>query len=319
MNTRMLFAKKLIYTLLFGFPLTIWLLLRNRKTVYFIPRVGMGDYCIALGYLEAYKKKHNIRHITLIVPPNRKEVAQFYPYWDSLLILKNSLYLGFVHFSSIPFCRTIHRKLKRIEHIVHNLPIKGLARYPSVPVDDLVKRFLDLPSTEERKGPCVPQTDITGLIEKYGLAHRNTILLNPYTSGQSVKEIDADFYVVLANTLKANGFSVVTILGSEKQTAVFGTKGMITSLAEAWYLVQWCGYVIGTRSGFFDFIRLSDCNMIGIYDPSYNPKMRKFFSLHLPGKDEHVLEFVWTRDSEKELMEKICSICQGWRMSEGQQ
>ncbi|WP_298022574.1 hypothetical protein [uncultured Dysosmobacter sp.] len=317
MNNLMLFAKKVIYTLLFGLPLTIWLLLRDRRTIYFIPHIGLGDYCIVLGYLEEYKKQHNIHHITLVAPPNRKEVAQFYPYWDSLLVLKNPLYLGIIHFSGIPIGRTIHRKLKRIEHIVYDIPMEGLARYPSAPVDDVVKKFLDLPSTERRKGPHVPQTDIFGLIEKYDLAHRNTVLLNPYTGGQSVKEIDAVFFVMLAKALKANGFSVVTILGSEKQTAVSGTMGMVTSLAEAWYLAQWCGYVIGMRSGFFDFIRMSDCNVIGIYDPSY--KFRELFSLHLPGKDERLLELVWTKDNEKELTDKICSACQEWRMSEERQ
>ena len=316
MSHLMFDIKKLVYALLFGVPLTIWLLLKNRKTVYLIPHIGMGDYCIVLGYLGAYKEKYNIRHVTLIIPPNRKEVAQFYPYWDSLLVLNNPLYLGIVSFSGIPIGSTIHRKIRRIKNISYGIQLKGLARYPSVHVDDVVKKILGLPCTEERKGPCVPQTDILGLIEKYDLSRRNTVLLNPYTSGVSVKEIDANFYIMLTETLKANGFSVVTILGSEKQAAVSGTKGMITSLAEAWYLAQWCSYVIGTRSGFFDFIRLSDCNMIGIYDPSYKPKMRKIFSLHLPGKDEHVLEFVWTRDSEKELIEKICSVCQEWRMNE---
>lgn len=319
MNNLRLFAKKVIYAFLFGFSVTIWLLLRNRKTIYFIPHIGLGDYCIVLGYLEKYKKQHNIRHITLIVPPNRKEVAQFYPYWDSLLVLKDPLYLGFIYFSGTPIGRALHLKLKRIEHIVYDIPMKGLARYPKVPVDDVVKKFLDLPSTERRKGPYVPQTDIVGLTEDHNIPRRNTVLLNPYTSGQSVKEIDTGFYDRLAEALKANGFFVATILGSEQQKAISGTAGVVTSLAEAWYLAQWCGYVIGTRSGFFDFICMADCNVVGIYDPSYKPALRKFFSLHLSDNDKRVLELVWTRDREKELIKKICSVCREWRMNEGLQ
>lgn len=310
--------KRLIFALIFGFPLTIWLLLRNRRTIYVIPHIGLGDYCIALGYLEEYKKQHNISHLTLIVPSNRKEVAQFYPYWDSLLELKLPLYLGIVCLGGIPIGRVIHRKIARIKNITYTIRLKGRAYYnSSVHVDDVVKKILDLPNTEERKAPHVPQADIYDLVKKYDISHRNTVLLNPYTSGMAVEEIDANFYVMLADVLKTEGFSVATILGSEKQTAVSGTVGVVTSLAEAWHLAQWCGYVIGTRSGFFDFICMSDCNVIGIYDSSY--KLKNFFSLHLSDKDEHILEFVWTKNSEKELIEKICSICREWRLKEGRQ
>lgn len=310
--------KRAIFALLFGFPLTVWLLLRNRRTVYYIPHIGLGDYCIALGYLEEYKRRHHIGHITLIVPPNRKEAAQFYPYWDSLLVIKSPLYLGLVCFGGIPVGRVIHRKIARIRNINYNIRLKGSAYCnSSVGVDDVIKKILDLPNTSERKAPHVPQTDISHLAERYDISCGNTVLLNPYTSGMAVEEIDVHFYVVLAEALKEAGFSVVTVLGSGKQAAVSGTEGVVTSLAEAWRLAQWCGYVIGTRSGFFDFIRLSDCNMIGIYDASY--KLKDFFSLHLPSEDQRVLELVWTSDSAKEMIEKICSICLEWRLSEEQQ
>ena len=129
--------RRLLYTIVFGIPLTIWLLLRDRKTVYYIPHIGLGDYCIALGYLEAFKRENNIDHITLLVPPNRVEVAKFYPGWDSLLTLKQPLYLGIVCFGGIPIGRTIHRKARRIRNISYGIQLNKNYYYdnPSISVD----------------------------------------------------------------------------------------------------------------------------------------------------------------------------------------
>lgn len=306
--------KRLIDVLLFGVPLTIWLLLKDRRTVYFIPHIGLGDYCIALGYLEAFKKANSIEHVTLIAPKNRVEVARFYPCWDSLLVLRDPLYLGLVCMGGLPIGRTIYRKAKRIVHFSFGFHLNKRYFYgnPSIRIDEEMKKlFLELPDTVERKGPVVPPINIEGIAEKYDLCFGKTVLLNPYTSGMAVQKIDDRFYVKLAGELKAKGFTVATILGSEKQEPVSGTQGIAASLAEAWYLVKWCGYVIGTRSGFFDFIRFSGCNMIGIYEPSY--KLKYFFTLYLKSGNDCVREYDWQPEQEKELMKKILSDCLAWK------
>ncbi len=309
--------RRLFYTAIFGLPVTIWLLLRDRYTVYYIPHIGLGDYCIALGYLEAFKKKNSIKHITLIVPPNRVEVAHFYPCWDSLLVLKCPLYLGLVCFGGIPIGRTIHQKAKRIKNVSYGIHLKGNLYYnnPSIHVDTVVKNILNLFNDEQRKGPAVPQTDIEGIVEKYDMCFGKTVLLNPYTSGMAVEEIDASLYIKLAGELKAKGFVVVTILGSEEQEPVPGTQGIVTSLAEAWCLARWCGYVIGTRSGFFDFVCFSGCDIVGIYGASYN--MRYFFSLSIPNGipngEDHVREYILEPGREDELISDILSDCLMWK------
>lgn len=305
--------KRMIFVLMFGIPLTIWLLLRNRRTVYFIPHIGLGDYCIALGYLESFKRANHIEHITLIVPANRMEVAQFYPCWDSLLLLKRPLYVGLVCFGAIPIGRTIHQKLRRIINISFGIRFdpKHFFDDHSVHIDGEMKKLLKLPKGEVRQGPTVPRTHIKGMAEKYGLRYGKTVLLNPYTSGMGVEEIDNNFYIKLAAGLRANGFTVATILGSEKQQPISGTQGIIATLAEAWYLLIWCGYVIGTRSGFFDFIRFSGCHIVGIYGPDY--QLQHFYSLCMPDRNEPVREYVWHPEQEKELIDKILEDCLAWK------
>ena len=305
-------AGRLIHIILFGLPTTIWLLLRDRHTVYYIPHIGLGDYCLALGYLESFKKQYDVEHITLLVPANRKEVARFYPCWDSLLVLKWPFYIGIACFGGIPFGRTIHRMTKRIRSIYPCIHLNRWLLYdnPALSMDGMIKLILKLPCGEERKAPKVPKTDIHHIVDCYSLPQGKTILLNPYTSGVGVAEIKNDFYLKMAKVLTANGFTVATILGSEKQMPISGTSGLVTSLAEAWYLAQWCGWVIGTRSGFFDFIRFAGCNIIGIYEPSY--KLKEIYSLELPNREDHVHEYILKSGHEDEIIDKILSDCLMW-------
>lgn len=313
MKRMMLKAGRLFYILIFGLPTTIWLLLRDRRTVYYIPHIGLGDYCIALGYMEPFKRKYDIKHITLIVPSNRVEVAQYYPCWDQLLILKEPLYIGIACFGGIPFGRMIHRRMKRIQSIYPCVHLDRWLLYnnPAISMDGMIKLILKLPESIERKTPEVPETDIHKIVEKYGLSKGTTILLNPYTSGVGVAEIEIDFYLKLIDRLTANGFVVETILGSAEQKPLPGTRGVIASLAEAWYLARWCGWVIGTRSGFFDFIRFSGCNIIGIYEPTY--RLREIYSLSLPNRNDHVKEYILESGREDELIDNILSNCLIWK------
>lgn len=306
-------AGRLIYILLFGLPTTIWMLLRNRNTVYYIPHIGLGDYCIALGYLDSFKKKYDIKHITLIVPKNRLEVAQFYPSWDSLLHLKWPLYIGVACFGGIPVGRIIHRKAKRIQSIYPCIYLDRWLLYdnPAICMDDMIKLILKLPGGEERKAPKIPETDIHNIVERYDLSKGNTILLNPYTSGVAVTEIENDFYLKLIGKLRVSGFTVETILGSYEQAPLPGTCGIVTSLSEAWYLARWCGSVIGTRSGFFDFIRYSGCNTVAIYEPTY--KLRDIYTLELPNRDDCVQEYVLETGREDEVISSILSDCLLWK------
>lgn len=306
--------KQLVATLILGFPVTLWLLLRNRDTFYYIPHVGLGDYCIALGYLEAYKKHYGIPHITLVVPPNRAEIASFYSGWDQLLILKPLFYKGIVYFGSIPIGRTIHRRTKRIISVSYALHLnKRLLYYnPATTADDLEKLILKIPSAEKRKEPIVPDTDIKGIIESYHLPYGKTILLNPYTGGWAVKEISADFYIDLARRLKKEGFTVVTVLGTREQKPVEGTEGIVASLSEAWFLAKWCGWLIGTRSGFFDFIQFTGCNIIALYDPEY--KEKDIYSLNLIRETANTSEYVWEESKKSQIISSIVSDCDKWKV-----
>lgn len=302
----MLRIKQIGCVLLFGLPVAFWLAWRDKKAIYFLPHVGLGDYCIALGYLKAYKEQHNLEHVTLIIPPNRIEVANYYPYWDDKLILPDCFYVGIAYLGSLPGGMAILKKFPRIVSITYTLYSNKqlLDEHPAAKADELVKLILALPQDEIRLPPAVPYVEITTFIEKYCLKQKKTVLLNPYTGGCAVKEIDLRFYQTLAARLQQEGYTVATILGSKKQQTILGTQGIVSSLSEAWYLVQWCGWVIGTRSGFFDFIQYSGCNMIAIDDGTY--RQRDVFSLP-QSNNTTVKEYIWSTETEHLLIDKIIS------------
>lgn len=304
MKRLLIHLKRLFYTIIYGIPLTVWLLWRDRKTVYVVPYIGLGEYCIGLGYLDVLKKIREYKHITLLVPSNRAEVARFYPYWDSLLVLKEHYYLGIACFGSIPIGRSVSRRIKRIVGFYFSQYIRKslLCNNPGTHVDAVLKMVWKIPRESIRKAPQVPDVDLDTIVKKYGLIYQKTVLFNPYTSGDAVQEIPGQVYNELVHTLRQNGFTVATITNGHRGPLP-DTQGIPTSLAEAWHLVRWCGYVIGTRSGFFDFIRLSGCHMFCIYDPWY--EKRDVYSLLPPDGEGDVREYVWRPGHEKRLVDDI--------------
>ncbi len=296
--------KQLIDVLLFGIPMTIKLLIRNRQTLYYIPHVGIGDYCVALGYLKAYKAYHAVGHITLVLPEARKEICSFYADYDDVLVLPKHKFTGLVYLASLPVGRYIHLRCARIENVSYTLHMNKslLFSNPALHVHDCTKIILKIPKCSELTLPSVPDTDIFPFVEDCHLKKGQTILLNPFTSGVAVQELDDAFYCSLAMALKERGFTVATILGSSSQQPINGTAGILASLAESWYLAKWCGWVIGTRSGFFDFIRYSGCNVIAIYNSDY--KQREFFSLTQHSEDAKIIEYI-CEDNHEALIYRI--------------
>ena len=149
--------------------------------------------------------------------------------------------------------------------------------------------------------------NLNTMVCKYDLSRSKTVLLNPYTSGGAVQEIPIEIYEELAARLKQKGFSVATIIGNTSQKPVNGTQGIITSLAEAWHLVRWSGWLIGTRSGFFDFVQLAGSNIIVLYDSQY--KLREIFSLKSHSKNRNVNEYVWEPNKKDEIVKSILASC----------
>ena len=307
MRRYLILLKRLIITLIFGVPTIIWLLLRDKKTVYYVPYNGLGEYCACLGYLEAFKKLRKIDHITLLTPSYRTEVAAFFPCWDSHLVLKDHIYLSVACFGAIPIGRFISRRFKRIVGVHASQYINKSLLYdnPGIYLDDTLKMILKIPRAERRKAPQVPETDIRSIVDKYDLIQGKTVLFNPFTGGDAVQEIPRRIYEDMVPVLRQKGFAVATITSNGSQIPIKGTQGIVASLAEAWHLARWGGWVIGTRSGFFDFIRLSGCKILCIYTSAF--KMRDFFSLLPPDNGGNVREYILEDGKEKELTENIFS------------
>ena len=296
--------RQLIDALIYGIPTTIKLLIANRNTVYYIPHVGIGDYCEALGYLQAYKAYHKISHITIVATKDRLELLSFYTGYDDVMVLSTHSFTGLVYLGSLPIGRLIHLRCRRIENVSYTLHMNKSLLYmnPALHISECTKVILKIPKDSELVPPSVPEVDVAPLIEEYHLPKLKTILPNPYTSGVAVRELESAFYPALAQALIRCGYRVVTILGNDQQKPILGTEGLTTSLAEAWYLAKWCGWVIGTRSGFFDLIQYSGCNVVALYSKNYQQK--DFFALKPHHGTGCIMEYTYEDDASV-LTEKI--------------
>lgn len=252
-----------------------------------------------MGYLNAYKSYHNIKHITIITPPGRKELCGFYSGYDKMLVLSYHQYTGLAYMASVPIGRFINLHSKRIRHIAFALYLNRSLLFdnPILKANECTKMILKIPGSSELKEPTVPDIEVAEIVKKYHLSKKRTVMINPYTSGISVQELDEVFYQTLATILKQHGFQVITVLGSPSQRSVEGTEGVVTSLAEAWHLAEYCGWIIGTRSGFFDFIQHAKCNAIVLYDGKY--RQRDFFAIEQHDRDKQVFEFTYEDDYMK--------------------
>lgn len=287
------------------------LLRRGEKTTYLLSAIRKGDLCYALSFLGEYRKKvendHNdnqenqLKHITILGCPHLSDIYEcFDGSYDKIIYTserQNSELLWFFkhsHWGQIVYIKLnnkilitdtffyIDTAMQRVKGLTAN----NIMKYAVYDLDDQAKMVF----------PEIGDQDIQKYISDLNIIRGKTVILNPYAN--SISGIPAEFYQRLSDLLIESGYVVVTNVSEHFKTAVLGTKPLACSMPEAYRLAEYCGFVVGTRSGFMDFIISSNCKIVAVY--SNESPFKNLFSLHGWGCNDDVLEVGFSGGIESE-------------------
>lgn len=98
-------------------------------------------------------------------------------------------------------------------------------------------------------------------MELKNVLDKNTVVILPYAN--SIKELETEFWVRLADRLKERNIRVLTnVSENEREKAIEGTEPYQCSLKEIFVYAKEAYAVIGMRSGLMDWLACSGCNLI---------------------------------------------------------
>lgn len=267
-------------------------LLRNRSTHYVVICDHIGDFLITMGYLEAYRKEKELKHITICT------TQKFVPFlldnkflFDDNLVLNSKRLYRILMLSSTNFGDHIVKKLGNLTIInpTNAFTEEGfvyLARFPHVTFGDCIKYgCLELQKDSEHR-PLVIKTEQLVSPEVYPKGR--TVLLCPFA--RTTKLNAMPLFAVIAEKLIAEGFIVLTNIAIESDPVVAGTVGIHCSLHEVFQLVEHGGFVVGTRSGILDWLMYAECKMVAIYSEA-DIYFDFFDLLSLPQTKADVMQF----------------------------
>jgi hypothetical protein len=259
---------KRILTAVPGFFICLFFVLARPSTHYVVVSFGIGDAMLSCMYLPAYKEAKNLRHVTVI---GKKRMRELYDaFSDScdarillgdgmLIMISNALRFdpGYYIFCEWTKRVTLAHESGFMRHYL--LKRAATLKMPDLYRSGVFGLFPDAP----RAVPKLPAVDIAPLAAQYGLIKGKTVILSPFAN--SLGSLPFELFEALAAMLAEKGYLCVTNLGAGNESPVSGTVGIRCGLADAVALAGHCGFVLGIRSGFLDFVSLARCRVVALY------------------------------------------------------
>ncbi|MEN1762017.1 hypothetical protein [Anoxynatronum sibiricum] len=256
---------------LFGWLIAKYYLIKNKKTNYIMTFNSIGDACISLAFLDTYKEVNRIDHITIVAPNTNAETYHYFEgsyhhilhiskFIHGVLMLFFKSDLGYIFRRNHPrFINTFCTTYIRSDYLKYNKTIDVITLTKTIyqiPQHSKPRKLKDLKSIH----------DISYLIDKFDIKKKKTIIFNPYA--HSISGVPFIIYEKISEKLSTMGYQLITsTIGN--QTPIKGTMAIHFTIGEAVGLANYCGFVIGTRSGFFDLVVHSDAKIIAIDSTDY--------------------------------------------------
>jgi len=272
----------------------------NSDTHYVFINDHIGDVVITMGYLNAFREKRKLSHVTIVVTSKfQKIIEQYIDDYDEaiylnsfviyrIFLLNQTRYGQYVlgsEYPNVTFVNPADELLRGFEYakLYPDISLMSMIKYGCFGLDieaefiPISKLNLQLPSSEVLEKRVVFSNDSRTVV------------------GES-KEL----YSLLAKYFIEEGFSVYTNTEDFSQI-VEGSKQIFFGLEKLGDFING-GIFIGTRCGLHDLLSYYDCTLIALYFP--NRYGTKLFSLNsLPCIRAKHFEIEISKDVQKVFLE----------------
>ena len=157
------------------------------------------------------------------------------------------------------------------------------------------------------------RTYTENLFQKLNLQQGKTVLL--VTHSYSIHSLSHEFWQMLIDSLNANGYQVAVNVGEEREgNSYYGAQTISEDFMHINDIMEYAGYAVGIRCGFFDITSQAKCKKVILYynADSQNVKWNRtdmaFCSLKNMQLDEEASELLIKQDMTetiKEIMDAL--------------
>lgn len=292
-----------IYISLIRVPISIFYIVynfRNKYTHYVVVCNHIGDTLLTLGYLKAYIGKNKIEHTTFVTTKEMASLVKYYKQTPDYVMIIREKHLrlildsGKTNFGS--------HVIKRIKNITIINPENAFvdefflypARFPMLSLKNCIKYGeLGLEENEVFNVPIYKDTNSPEVLRDMNVKKGCTIILAPYAS--VTKQLPFSFFDMISRFFSNNGYDVLTNITNSNQRIAECSLPLCCDISDILVVAEYCGWVIGIRSGLMDLLCYARCHIIVLY-PSDNPYMNFFSLTALEDVSADVLEYCFENE-----------------------
>ena len=291
-----------IYVSLIRVPISIAYIIykfRSKSTHYMVVCDHIGDTLLCLGYINAYRNQYGIKHLTFVTTKGMISLVEGYgQFFDNTIILPKKCLKLILDSGKTNFGGHV---IKRLDGVTIVNPENAFtsefflypSRFPMMSLKDCIKYGeLHLESDAKFIAPYF-QHNCNGVIKKLNVKKGKTVILTPYAV--VTQSIPFSFFDRLSELLFEQGFQIMTNITDPEQRVAKESRPLRCSLEEAVSIAEYCGWVIGLRSGILDLLCYARCHIIALY-PSDNCYTNFFRLSALEGIAADVIEYLLSNE-----------------------
>lgn len=276
LKNALLIAIRNIYTSLIRVPVAVVYIIykfSNKNLHYIVVCDHIGDSLIAFGYLEQYCRQKKIHKAVIVTTKRMIPLTNYYKKCLDHLMILSSKKLRFV--LEAGKTNLGNHIIKKLNHVTFINPSNEFtsefllypARFPMLSLKDCIKYGeLGLKENTTFNIPIYKTVDIEKEFQELRLKRGRTVILAPYEAAAA--PVSLSFFDLLAENLIDKGFRMLTNVTSSKQRIAKGSSPLLCDIGKMAALAEYCGWVIGMRSGLFDLLSYADCHLIALYTPN---------------------------------------------------
>ncbi|NCN82789.1 MAG: glycosyltransferase family 9 protein [Candidatus Pacebacteria bacterium] len=251
---------------------------------------GLGDTYLTCLLLPALKKRFPNCRFVLIIPKYHQDVVKYFRhYFNRVIIFDHPYAKSFFPFLSSLSSQSIFYSHPSVYFWGSSLKILG---YKNITILDLYRFILGVKSNDLLGVPHTSREickSAQNRCKQLSLPQAKTVILVP-ESGVTTP-ISQDVWIPLGVWLQKQRLSVVVMSRDQKK---YPFPTIFFPLEEAIPIIEYCGFLIATRSGFCDVISSAKAKMFFLYPGDHEQRSTTFdiYSFKSMGVPTEANEFI---------------------------